>query len=145
MSNLGPTTRDDLDGLYDDETIVEDPEIRRARNLMLALIMALGAIFIATLIIFFRPEGQIVLKHWPNGYRKTQTNFISAPNKEGRLAHGPHRAWHANGALAERGRYERGQPAGVWQYWNERGELIPAPQSSESSPNANSQLEASPK
>lgn len=128
------TTRDDLDGLYDDQTIVEDPEIRRAKTVLVALTILCGAVFTITIAVFFRPEGQEVLERWPNGYRKTQTNYISAPNKAGRLAHGPHRAWHANGAIAEQGRFERGIRIGDWKYWDKHGRSLAAPVEEQSPP-----------
>ncbi len=122
-----PLERDDLDGLLDDETLVEDPDIRRAKALLVILILSLVSAFILVLILFFQPEGQILVERWPNGYRRTQTTYVGAPNPEGRIPHGPHRAWHGNGTLAEEGEYEGGQPVGIWSYWDAQGQPSTSP------------------
>lgn len=119
-----PYQRDDLDGLYDDETLVEDPNLYRAKAFLFGLVLALLGLLILVLALFFQPEGQVVLEHWPNGYRRTQTNYISAPNAEGRIPHGPHRAWYEDGTLAEQGSYEHGMKVGDWSYWDPSGTPI---------------------
>lgn len=122
-----PHQRDDLDGLYDDETLVEDPNLHRAKAFLFGLVLALLGIFILILALFFQPEGQVLVEHWPNGYRRTQTNYISAPNAEGRIPHGAHRAWYEDGTLAEQGSYERGEKVGEWSYWDASGAPIAKP------------------
>lgn len=119
--------RDDLDGLFDDETIVEDPNLHRAKAFLFGLVLAAGGIFILIVALFFRPEGQVFIEHWPNGYRRTQTNYVSAPNQEGRIPHGPHKAWYEDGTLAEQGTYERGEKVGEWRYWDPSGSQIDYP------------------
>ena len=122
-----PLERDDLDGLDDDETLVDPPEIRRAKALLVGLILGVVSTFCVVLLVFFQPEGQLMQTHWPNGYRRTETNYVSAPNRAGRTPHGQHRAWHKDGTLAEEGRYERGRRVGPWSYFDEAGQALDAP------------------
>lgn len=122
-----PLVRDDLDGLLDDETIVEPPEIRRAKALLVALILIVVSTFCVVLLVFFQPEGQLMQTHWDNGYRRTETIFISAPNSAGRTPHGLHRAWHENGTLAEEGDFDHGQKIGAWSYFDAQGQPTNAP------------------
>jgi len=117
------TFRDDLDGLEDDETIVEDPEIRLAKTLLFAAVMGLGVTFIVVLLVFFQPEGVVVSASWPNGYPRTRATYVSASNEDGRVLNGAYRAWHENGRMAERGTYAQGVREGAWKFWLEDGSL----------------------
>ncbi|MCP3917503.1 MAG: hypothetical protein GY711_18315 [bacterium] len=117
-----PIVRDDLDQIDDDETIVEAPEIRRAKLLLFGVVMLGGIGFIVTVLTFFQPEGQLVVTGWPNGYRKTRTEFIS-DGKRGRIEHGKHRAWFESGQMQEEGRYEHGRRTGIWRVFQEDGTL----------------------
>lgn len=122
-----PLVRDDLEGLLDDETIVDPPEIRRAKALLVALILIVVSSFCVVLLVFFQPEGQLMQTHWDNGYRRTETTFIGASNSAGRTPHGQHHAWHENGALAEEGDYDHGQKTGEWSYFDDQGKPTAAP------------------
>lgn len=115
------TFRDDLDGLDDDETIVEDPELRRAKAFLFAVVMFLGVGFIVVLLVFFQPEGVVVSESWPNGYPRTRATYVSAPGEDGRVLHGAYRAWHENGRMAERGSYVQGAREGAWRFWRADG------------------------
>ncbi|MFT7676395.1 MAG: hypothetical protein ACI8QC_000366 [Planctomycetota bacterium] len=119
--------RDDLDGLDDDETIVDPPEIRRAKALLVSLILIVVSTFCVVLLAFFQPQGQLMQTHWDNGYRRSETTYVSASNSAGRIPHGAHRAWHENGALAEEGHYDRGQKTGQWSYFDDQGQPTAAP------------------
>ena len=117
------TFRDDLDGLDDDETLVEDPELRRAKKVLALAVIVVGGIFIALLLVFFQPEGTRMIERWPNGYPKTETSYIRGVSETGRIPHGRHRAWYEDGTLAEEGRYKDGAQVGEWSYWNPLGQL----------------------
>lgn len=117
------TLRDDLDGLEDDETIVEDPEIRLAKTILFSIVMVLGLTFIVVLLVFFQPEGVEVTESWPNGYPKTRATYVSASNEDGRVLQGTYRAWHESGRMSERGTYEAGLREGAWEFWHEDGSL----------------------
>ncbi|MDA1264838.1 MAG: hypothetical protein O2816_07155 [Planctomycetota bacterium] len=117
------TFREDLDGLDDDETIVEDPEIRRAKTVLFLIVFGAISAFIVVLLVFFQPEGVVMTESWPNGYPRTRTTYVSAPTAEGRIPHGAHRAWHENGELSEEGVFEQGQREGTWRFWDEDGAL----------------------
>jgi hypothetical protein len=120
LSNERITDRADLEGLTDDETILRTPEERAQQALRVTLI-AVGLILfmiIATWIL--RPEGQIVVEHWPNGYTKTETTYrLDGRDRE---AHGPFRSWHENGRLLSEGQYVAGQPEGEWVFYGPDGE-----------------------
>ena len=77
MSDDRITLRDDLDQLEDDETIVEDPDIRRAKFVLFLAAIGLGVVVIVVLLVFFQPEGQVMTTSWPNGYRKTSTSYVT--------------------------------------------------------------------
>ena len=117
------TLRDDLDGLDDDETVVEDPEIRRAKMVLFLIVFGAVSAFIVVLLVFFQPEGVVMTESWPNGYPKTRTTYVSAPTALGRIAHGTHRAWHMNGELAEEGEFNQGQREGTWRFFDVDGAL----------------------
>jgi hypothetical protein len=114
------TLQEDLE---DDETIVEDPQIRRAKTVLFLVVMGLGISFIVVLLVFFQPEGVVMTESWPNGYPKTRTTYVSAPTSDGRVRHGAYRAWHENGQEAARGRFEEGERQGAWRFWSLTGEL----------------------
>lgn len=134
MSDDRITFRDDLDELEDDETIVEDPEIRRAKLVLFLSAIALGLVVIVVLLVFFQPEGQVMTTSWPNGYRKTSTTYVTgsrhpdappspATERPGLMEQGLYRAWHENGQLAEEGEYDGGYRVGEWRCWDEAGAL----------------------
>lgn len=128
------TYRDDLDQLEDDETIVEDPEIRRAKFVLFLAAIGLGLVVIVVLLVFFQPEGQVMTTSWPNGYRKTSTTYVTgsrhpdappspATERAGLMEQGLHRAWHENGQLAAEGEFAEGFRVGEWRFWDEEGAL----------------------
>jgi hypothetical protein len=119
--------RDDLDQLDDDDTLVEDPDVRRAKTLFALLIVALVSVMTVIVVLLFRPEGQVFIERWPNGYPRTRTTYVGAQNPEGRVRHGRHQAWHMTGQLAEEGRFEGGERVGEWRYWDAQGNPLPAP------------------
>lgn len=134
MSDDRITFRDDLDQLEDDQTIVEDPDIRRAKTVLFLAAILAGVVVIAVLLLFFQPEGQVMTTSWPNGYRRTSTTYVTgsrhpdaaphpATERPGLMEQGPHRAWHENGQLAEEGRFEEGFRVGEWRFWDEAGRL----------------------
>jgi hypothetical protein len=99
-----------------------DPEIRRAKLVLFVTTIVVLSAAIAVMLIFFQPEGQLLVERWPNGYPKSETRTVQ--DEFGRpLEHGEHRAWHENGQLAQRGRYERGLRTGKWSFWNQDGLL----------------------
>jgi len=107
---------------HDDDVEPEDPEIRRAKFVLFAATMSLLVLAIAILLVFFQPDTQVVVTHYPNGYTETETHYVldaaGQPVEQGR-----HRRWHPNAKLAEEGRHERGERTGEWRFWNEAGEL----------------------
>lgn len=134
MSDDRITFRDDLDQLEDDETIVEEPEIRRAKFVLFLMAIGLGLAAILVLLVFFQPEGQVMTTSWPNGYRKTSTTYVTgsrhpdapaSPSTErpGLMEHGPHRTWHENGQLAAEGEFAEGYRVGEWRFWDAAGTL----------------------
>ena len=136
MSEDRITFRDDLDELHDDDTVVEDPEIRRAKLVLFLAAITLGVLVIIILLVFFQPEGQEMKTYWPNGYPRASTTYVTGtkhPNapaspsteRDGLVEHGLHRAWHENGQLAEEGNYEQGYRVGRWSFWDEDGNEDP--------------------
>ena len=119
------TFRDDLGGLEDDETIVEDPQRRLAKTILLLTVTSLGTAFIIILLVFFQPEGVVMTESWPNGYTKTRATYVSATDEDGRVLHGSYRAWHENGQLAEEGRFADGEREGPWLFWGPGGQVDP--------------------
>lgn len=136
MSEDRITFRDDLDELHDDDTVVEDPEIRRAKLVLFLAAITLGVLVIIVLLVFFQPEGQEMKTYWPNGYPRASTTYVTgtrhpdAPpspstERDGLVEHGLHRAWHENGQLAEEGTYDQGYRIGRWSFWDEDGNEDP--------------------
>ncbi len=119
QSDEGVTGRDDLDGLSDDETILRTPEERAQLALKVALVSAALILFMVFATWFLRPEGQIMIEHWPNGYTKTETTYRS--QGRGREAHGAYRAWHENGQLKAKGQFDAGLKDGSWVYYGPDG------------------------
>lgn len=117
------TLRDDLDGLDDDETLVEDPDVRLAKTFLFLVVVGTVTAFVVVLLVFFQPEGVVMTESWPNGYPRTRATYVSAPNEEGRILHGEYTTWHQNGRRSAHGRYEQGVRVGEWRFWDETGEL----------------------
>lgn len=115
------TLRDDLDGIDDDETLVEDPDVRRAKTFLFLVTFLLLSGVIVVLLVFFQPEGVEMTRSWPNGYARIKANYVSASNDEGRVLHGLYREWHQSGQRAARGHYEHGVQVGPWRYWSADG------------------------
>lgn len=116
------TFRDDLDGLEDDESVVEDPQRRLLKTIRMLGITGMGAVFIVILLVFFQPEGVVMTETWPNGYPKTRATYVSASDEDGRVLHGPYRAWYEDGQISEEGRYVNGKREGTWSFWTPSGE-----------------------
>lgn len=114
------TESEDLDGLDDDETILRSDE-ERAKQALRVTLIASGLILLMILAVWFlRPEGQIMVEHWPNGYSKTETTYRTSGRT--REAHGSFRSWHENGQLEAKGRFEGGRRVGVWTYFGPDGQ-----------------------
>ena len=108
-----------------DEPELEDPEIRRARTVLLLLAVGVLGTLTLVLVLVFRPRDQVRITRHENGYPRTRTHYVL--DDGGRpLEHGAHRAWHPDGTLAEEGRYERGQRSGPWRFFDAQGRLDPA-------------------
>ncbi|MAE47123.1 MAG: hypothetical protein CMJ86_09560 [Planctomycetes bacterium] len=114
------TNRDDLDGLTDDETILRTPEERAQLALKVALVSAALILFMIFATWLLRPEGQIMVERWPNGYTKTETTYRSQGGE--RQAHGAYRAWHENGQLKAEGQHAAGLKEGSWVYYEPNGD-----------------------
>jgi hypothetical protein len=112
--------RDDLDGLTDDETILRTPEERAQLALKVALVSAALILFMIVATWLLRPEGQIMIERWPNGYTKTETTYRSQGRE--RQAHGAYRAWHENGQLKAKGQLAAGLKEGSWVYYEPNGD-----------------------
>jgi hypothetical protein len=120
---------DELAGLEDDDTIVDGPE-ERARKLAKVVLTALVAVPVTILLVLtLRPEGTPRVTRWPNGYTRTEISYREG--RLGRVPHGPARAWHENGVLAEEGRYREGVPTGSWAFFDEAGREVSAPAEAE--------------
>lgn len=115
------TNRDDLDGLQDDDTILRSDEDRAKQALRFTLIASCLIIGMILAVVFLRPEGQIMVEHWENGYTKTETTYRA--NGRARQAHGPFRSWHKNGQLQSKGRFKNGIKVGNWSYYGPEGQL----------------------
>ena len=62
---------------------------------------------------------------WPNGYPRTRATYVSATDEDGRVLHGPYRAWYEDGQPSEEGLYDQGKREGSWFFWTPSGELNP--------------------
>lgn len=112
--------RDDLDGLDDDETIVDSPE-ERARKLLKVVLVAVVVVPLTLLmVVFLRPEGTLKVERWPNGYTRFEATWRSSPT--GPERHGPAREFHENGRLAAEGEYANGEREGVWRFFDAAGQ-----------------------
>lgn len=117
------TFRDDLDGLADDETIVDDPQVRLAKTLRMLGITGTGVAFIIILLTFFQPEGVVMTEAWPNGYPKIRATYVAASDEDGRVLQGAYRAWYQSGQVSEEGQYKDGKREGTWHFWTPAGEV----------------------
>lgn len=106
----------------DDEPELDDPELRRAKTVLFLLTVGVLASVTAVLVALFRPRDQVRVTRYPNGYPRESTHYVLDAAGQP-LEQGEHRAWHADGSLAEEGRYETGHRSGPWRFWRPDGSL----------------------
>ena len=73
-----------MDASVEEPEIEEDPEIRRAKTVLFTLTFGSILILILILLLFFQPEGQVIISRYPNGYPKTRTHFVQDLAEKGR-------------------------------------------------------------